>query len=197
MKCPGQDTRYWDQEAIFDARCPNCGAEMEFFKDDASRPCPRCGSKVPNPRMDFGCAAYCPYAEQCLGSLTPELKEKQAESLRNRVAQRIKGILVPDFSLVGRISNLVHAVEIRAKEEGLDLPALLIAAHVALVPDKAAEKEGCGSRNELVRKLVPNEELARDAINILEAIDEPDSGDPRAEILRSALSALINDSLIT
>ena len=34
MKCPGQDTQYWGAGAIFEAVCPDCGATVEFFKDD-------------------------------------------------------------------------------------------------------------------------------------------------------------------
>ena len=34
MKCPGQDSRYWKPGAIFEALCPECGAGVEFFKDD-------------------------------------------------------------------------------------------------------------------------------------------------------------------
>ena len=34
MKCPGQDTLYWKPGAIFEAKCPKCGKEVEFFKDD-------------------------------------------------------------------------------------------------------------------------------------------------------------------
>jgi|GEM_PF-6526355 len=34
MKCPGQDSRYWKPGAIFGAKCPECGGEVEFFKDD-------------------------------------------------------------------------------------------------------------------------------------------------------------------
>ena len=39
MKCPGQDSRYWQSDAIFDAKCPECGADVEFFKDDTTRKC--------------------------------------------------------------------------------------------------------------------------------------------------------------
>jgi hypothetical protein len=31
MKCPGQDSQYWKPGAIFETKCPKCGAEVEFF----------------------------------------------------------------------------------------------------------------------------------------------------------------------
>ena len=39
MKCPGQDSQYWKPGAIFETKCPKCGAEVEFFKDDSMRRC--------------------------------------------------------------------------------------------------------------------------------------------------------------
>jgi hypothetical protein len=38
-----------------------------------------------NKQMDLGCASYCPYAEQCLGSMPPELLAKKKELLVERV----------------------------------------------------------------------------------------------------------------
>jgi hypothetical protein len=71
MKCPGQDSRYWKKDAIFYVPCSGCGVAVEFFKDEPARICRKCGRKVLNPRMDFGCAAHCRNAEACLGSLPP------------------------------------------------------------------------------------------------------------------------------
>jgi len=53
MKCPGQDTLYWNEEAIYNARCPECDQPVEFFKDDTTRKCPSCGHRFLNPKMDF------------------------------------------------------------------------------------------------------------------------------------------------
>jgi hypothetical protein len=66
-KCPGQDTRYWKPDDIFNVACENCGKEIEFFKDDVSRLCGDCGSEIKNPRIFKGCAAWCKHAEECLG----------------------------------------------------------------------------------------------------------------------------------
>ncbi len=82
MKCPGQDSRYWRPDAIFEAECSKCGHLVEFFKDDTWRKCPECGVKVPNPQLDFGCATYCPYAEQCVGSLPPEIARKRLKQIK-------------------------------------------------------------------------------------------------------------------
>ena len=65
MKCPGQDTRNWKPGDIFEVECPNCGATVEFFKDEVVRKC-KCGVRIKNPRLDIGCAEWCQYADQCL-----------------------------------------------------------------------------------------------------------------------------------
>ncbi len=90
MQCPGQDSRYWDGEAIFEAKCSKCNTIVEFFKDDSKRKCKNCGTEVLNPKIDFGCAAYCAYAEHCLGSLPPEMIAKKQELLIDRVAIEMK-----------------------------------------------------------------------------------------------------------
>ena len=64
-RCPGQDRSSWTADDIYEIECPCCGDQIEFFKDDARRVCPSCGSRVTNPRFDLGCAAWCSAAEQC------------------------------------------------------------------------------------------------------------------------------------
>lgn len=65
--CPGQDTRFWRPEDIFDVECPQCAGTIEFMKDEATRKCKACKLTVRNPKIDTGCAQYCDYAEKCLG----------------------------------------------------------------------------------------------------------------------------------
>lgn len=69
VRCPGRDTLYWKPEDVFETPCPACGRAVEFFKDDVTRKCKNCGHKFPNPRLDMGCAEWCPYAEKCLGEI--------------------------------------------------------------------------------------------------------------------------------
>ena len=66
FRCPGQDQRYWKPEDIFDVRCPHCGYEIEFWKDEPNHQCPECAKMVRNPRLDTGCAQWCKHAEECL-----------------------------------------------------------------------------------------------------------------------------------
>ncbi len=66
-RCPGQNTQFWGPDDVFDLPCPGCGKSVEFFKDEAQRKCKGCGKLIFNPRMDFGCANWCPMAKECLG----------------------------------------------------------------------------------------------------------------------------------
>jgi hypothetical protein len=130
MKCPGQDTQYWNQDAIFDAKCPKCRASVEFFKDDTTRRCGKCGHKFVNPGMDFGCAAYCSFAEQCLGTLPPELMAEKEDLLKDRVAIEMKRYFKGDFGEIGRAGRLARHAETLGKAEGGNLPVILCAAYL-------------------------------------------------------------------
>jgi len=111
MQCPGQDSRYWDGAAVFEAKCPKCHSVVEFFRDDSTRKCSNCGHKVLNPKMDFGCASYCPYAEQCLGSMPPELLAKKKELLVERVPIEMKRYFEGDFKRIGHATKVARYTE--------------------------------------------------------------------------------------
>ena len=66
-RCPGQDRRYWNPDDISTVSCPACGYEVELFKDEGRRKCPGCGTVVSNPRVLESCAAWCAFAEDCVG----------------------------------------------------------------------------------------------------------------------------------
>ena len=130
MKCPGQDTQYWQPGAIFEVECPACRKKVEFFKDDTSRKCGHCGHRFVNPRMDFGCAAYCQYAEQCLGTLPEELNAQRDDLLKDRVAVAVKRRLKGDFQRIGHAMRTARYAERIAKKEKGNLPVILCAAYL-------------------------------------------------------------------
>jgi HD superfamily phosphodiesterase len=130
MKCPGQDSRFWKPGDIFETRCPGCGAEVEFFKDDTARRCPHCGHRFVNPKMDFGCAAYCPYAEQCLGDLPAELAAEREKLLKDRVAVAMKRYFKKDFRRIGHAARVAaYAQEIGQAVQG-GLAVILTTAYL-------------------------------------------------------------------
>jgi len=71
-QCPGQNRLFWKPDDIFNAECPHCKHEMEFWKDDIRRECPECHKQVVNPKLDLACAQWCKWADKCLEGLTLE-----------------------------------------------------------------------------------------------------------------------------
>lgn len=139
MKCPGQDSRYWKAGHIFETACPKCGHMIEFFKDDPSRKCKDCGQRIMNPNMDFGCASYCEYAEQCLGSLPPELLAEKDDLLKDRVAVEMKRYFKTDFKRIGHAGRVARYAEEIGKGEGGNLAVILSAAYLHDIGIHAAE----------------------------------------------------------
>ena len=135
MKCPGQDSRFWKQDAIYEARCPQCNETVEFFKDDTARKCPHCGHRFVNPEMDFGCAAYCQFAEQCLGALPDEIKEKQQDLIKDKVGMEVRRMLMRRPKLMQQAQNTARYAERLGREIGGDMGAIIMAAHLMHIHD--------------------------------------------------------------
>jgi len=141
MKCPGQDSQYWKPGAIFEAKCPECGRSVEFFRDDTTRKCSHCGHRFLNPRLDFGCAAYCPYAEQCIGNLPPELIAQKQDLLKDRVAIEMKRYFGRDFKRIGHAMRVARYAEEIGKAEQGQLPVILAAAYLHDIGIPEAERK--------------------------------------------------------
>jgi len=141
MKCPGQDTQYWKPGAIYDAKCPECGHSVEFFKDDTTRKCGHCGHRFINPQLDFGCASYCQFAEQCIGNLPPELLAQKEDLLKDRVAIEMKRHFKSDFKRIGHAMKVARYAERIGKQEGGNLAVILCAAYLHDIGILAAESK--------------------------------------------------------
>lgn len=141
MQCPGQDSRYWSGEAIFESPCPKCGSTVEFFKDEGSRKCKNCGHQALNPKMDFGCAAYCPYAEQCMGALPAELLAKKKEMLKDQVAVAMKKYFGTDFKRIGHASKVARYAEQINETEKANPAVVTIAAYLHDIGIHEAERK--------------------------------------------------------
>jgi len=155
MKCPGQDTRYWKPEDIFESKCPKCGHTNEFFKDDSSRKCKKCGTRVLNPRIDLGCATYCPYAEQCLQELPPEILAERKNLLKDRVAVEMKRYFGQDFRRISHACNVARYAEQLIKKEKVDTAVVLIAAYLHDIGIREAEQRYQSSAAKFQEELGP------------------------------------------
>ena len=144
MKCPGQDMRYWKPGDIFETPCPKCGGKIEFFRDEVRRKC-RCGHEIVNPNLDFGCAQWCPYAEQCVGTMPEEAKERQKteqkNSLRERIALEMKKYFGTDFKRVHHAIKVARFAEQILKMEGGNPLVVIGAAYLHDIGIHEAERK--------------------------------------------------------
>jgi len=179
MKCPGQDSRYWKPEAIFEEQCPKCGHSVEFFKDDPARKCGKCGHRFINPKMDFGCASYCEFAEQCMGTLPPELLAEKEDLLKDRVAIEMKRYFKADFKRIGHATKVARHAERIGKMERGNLAVILCAAYLHDIGILEAERkhdstaarfqeqEGPSIAREILEKLGAKEALIEEVCDII------------------------------
>lgn len=162
MRCPGQDSRYWKPGAVFEVDCPQCGSPIEFFKDETRRKCRNCGHSLVNPHMDFGCAAHCKFAAQCLGELPPELVAQRGELLKDRVALEMKRYFGQDFRRIGHATRVARYAEQIGRNEGADLAVVIVAAYLHDIGIKDAERLHGSTSPRLQHRLGPP--VARDIL---------------------------------
>ena len=187
MKCPGQDTQYWVPGAIYEADCPKCAKPVEFFKDDTTRKCGHCGHRFLNPKMDFGCATYCQFAEQCVGNLPPELLAQKEDLLKDRVAIEMKRYFKTDFKRLGHASRVARYAERIGKIEKGNMAVILAAAYLHDIGKVEAEKkfgdsaaehheaEGSGVARSILTKLGAREEMIEAVCDIIAHHHQPQS----------------------
>ncbi|MCL7486593.1 MAG: HD domain-containing protein [Desulfobulbaceae bacterium] len=141
MQCPGQDSRYWSGEDVFETKCPKCGHSVEFFKDDSQQKCRQCGHRMLNPRIDFGCASYCPYADQCLGSMPPELLAKRDDLFKDKLAIAMRKYFGDDHRRIKHAEQVAGFAEEIGKLEKGNMAVIMAAAYLHDIGIKEAERK--------------------------------------------------------
>ncbi|WP_163338425.1 phosphohydrolase [Desulfopila sp. IMCC35008] len=139
MQCPGQDSQYWKDDAIYEVDCPKCGKSVEFYKDDTTRKCNHCQHRFVNPKMDFGCAAYCQFAEQCIGDLPEEFVAGQESLLKDKVAVEAKRFFKTDFRRIAQVVRVARYVEQLSKDEDGNTAVLLCSAYIHEMADSVQD----------------------------------------------------------
>ena len=187
MRCPGQDMRFWKPGDIFETQCPKCGRKIEFFKDEVRRRC-GCGHEVVNPKMDLGCAAWCQYAEQCVGDIPEEMKAKQrAEEkglLRERISLEMKKFWGTHYQRVNHALRVARYAEKILRMEGGNPLVVIGAAYLHDLDRHGAEIEGRkspenGKRErfamvrEILERLVVEKEAISEIVDVIHRLHSP------------------------
>ncbi|MEN8140938.1 MAG: HD domain-containing protein [Thermodesulfobacteriota bacterium] len=180
MKCPGQDSRYWTGHDVFEAPCPKCGTIIEFFKDDSTRPCGKCGYRMFNPQINFGCAEYCPHAEQCLGALPEGLRpdEKQGK-LRTAVSQAMRDYFAEDGRRIKHAEDVADFAERINRYEQGDPAVIMACGYLHDIGIREAERkfnssaakyqhsEGPAVARQLLTELAVEEDIIAEVCDII------------------------------
>ncbi len=141
--CPGQDTAFWRPGDVYEVPCSNCGYEVEFFKDDATRRCTRCGQLIRNPKLNLGCAQWCEHAKECLGYDPKEVlaeAEGGDSALVDRLIEAMKQRIGDEQDKVSRSLELLEAAKRLMAAEGGDPRVILSAAVLSELPPDQAEQ---------------------------------------------------------
>jgi len=149
-KCPGQDTRYWKPEDVYELECAKCGRLVEFFKTDPHRDCPGCGNRIANPKVTLGCAQWCAHAVECLGydPKTLRLKKSAETSLADRLIAAVKTEFGSDHARIEHALAVLDHANHLLKEEG-GQPRVVIAAallHDIGIPEAEKKHGSAGAR---------------------------------------------------
>lgn len=181
MKCPGQDMKYWKDDAIFNADCPKCGTSIEFYKDDTTRKCSNCDYRFVNPKMDFGCASYCQFAEQCMGTLPEEFMGSREDLLKDKVAVEMKRYFKTDFKSIRQATNAARHAENIGKLEGGNLAVILCAAYL--------HGTGLEGTRSILQKVGASEPMVLEICGLLESqANLPQDASLQAKIVHDALT---------
>ncbi len=167
MKCPGQDTQNWKPGDIFEVPCAQCGRIVEFFKDDTSRKCKGCGARVLNPKLDFGCAAYCAYADQCLRELPPEMLVQRTSLFKDRVACEMRRYFGTDVKRIRHAERVAQVAGLILDQEAADCAVVIAAAYLHDIGIREAEKRYQSSEARYQEELGPH--IARALLESLKA----------------------------
>ena len=160
VRCPGQDQRFWKPDDIFEVQCPGCGKAIEFFKDEPKLKCRKCGRMVVNPKIDLGCAEWCQYAEQCLGTSVG----KEINIIRDKLINEMTKIFGKDETQINHtLAVLNYAEQIQAVEGGepLVVKAAAILHDIGIHAAECKYSSSAGKYQEIEGPIIAREILAK------------------------------------
>jgi hypothetical protein len=143
--------------------------------------------------MDFGCAAYCPYAVHCLGALPEGIAtDERLKLLMGKMLREIKAEFHYDSRKVARSVNFLELCLDLGKREGAKLgPVLLAAFLIALSPEDVELSDVSKQRQGLekqLKRLNTDQQIVEDALDLFKdyiSQERKDTGEQN--VIRDAL----------
>ncbi len=187
QKCPGQDMRYWTADDVYEEKCPQCGELIEFFKTDIRLRCPNCKTRVANPRFDMGCAQWCSYAEQCLGSGAKGLKMKSIKlALEDELLARAN--CFPE--VVDQVKLVFEKAEEICARDKLDLPPIIANVLAITLQKLDLIDSPVEYLQNIGKKLAMPPAAFTETINLAERLVEDDPADRAGQTVISLLEEI-------
>lgn len=124
--CPGSASFRQPKLDLF--KCPDCGAQVEIWSDEATRPCPACGRAVFRTGMQ-SCLEWCKRAKECVGEQKYKQYGEMKAALRKQALIRaMEDYFGQDARRIRHAKAVVaYAERILSETEGAD-PNVVIAA---------------------------------------------------------------------
>lgn len=88
-KCTGNNWQEWTAESLHEQACPDCGHEIEFFMDEITRNCPKCGRTVKSNRTFFGCGRWCSADSEYRRNQCPKFKQSKVRFYGTNTPDRL------------------------------------------------------------------------------------------------------------
>jgi hypothetical protein len=186
-KCPGQDMRYWTAEDAHEEKCPQCGEMIEFFKTDIRLRCRNCKTRVANSRFNMGCAEWCAYAEQCLGSAARGLKTKSLKDVMGDELARLAG---SNSETTIKIKEIVARAEDVAKEKRLNMLPLIAAIVIRALTKKDLISEPSLYLEELSNEHSLPQQAVKETAAIIEEAGQEKRDSAEADLVYSLTETL-------
>ena len=131
--------------------------------------------------MDFGCASYCQFAEQCLGTLPEEFMGSREDLLKDKVAVEMKRYFQTDFKSIRLATNAARHAENICKSEGGNLAVILCAAYL--------HGTGLAAARSILQKVGASEPMIVEICGLLENQKQlPQNVSLQAQIIHDALA---------
>lgn len=122
--------------------CPDCGAEVEIWSDEATGTCPDCSKAVIRNETQ-SCVDYCKYARECLGNEKfKQYGEMKAAMRKPALLSAMEAYFGEDRRRIQHARKVVsYAESILADERGADPNVVIAAAALHDIGIKNAEAE--------------------------------------------------------